>query len=78
MKNQHCSSFSSLEYFQMENLGLALETHIFEAYDFFESVKSTKKILVSREKRELILLTKQISQVTPFSFVSFLVCNYHS
>jgi len=67
MKNQHHSSFSSLEYFQMENLGLALETHIFEAYDFFESVKSTKKILVSKEKREL-LPTKQISQVTPFSF----------
>jgi hypothetical protein len=46
MKNQHHFSFSSLGHFQMENLGVALEIHIFEAYDFFELVKSTKKILV--------------------------------
>jgi hypothetical protein len=51
----------------MENLGVALEIHIFEAYDFFELVKSTKKILVSKIKRELILLIKLISQITPFS-----------
>jgi hypothetical protein len=51
----------------MENLGVALEIHIFEAYDFFELVKSTKNILVSKIKRELILLIKLISQITPFS-----------
>jgi hypothetical protein len=55
----------------MENLGVALEIHIFEAYDFFELVKSTKNILVSKIKRELILLTKLISQITPFSLSFF-------
>jgi hypothetical protein len=55
----------------MENLGVALEIHIFEAYDFFELVKSTKKILVSKIKRELILPTMLISQITPFSLSFF-------